>query len=124
MELKPIPALEKHKTKMVQEAIQQLSQTKNILDAVILHTALLRWGFDYSRQQTMEFKDWSRQLKEGPFNFFVANMSSMLPGALKSSLDKAALGKFYYLCPGYHYALVLENLIWQEKIKNVKQLSP
>jgi hypothetical protein len=48
----------------------------------------------------------------------------MLPGALKSSLDKAALGKFYYLCPGYHYALVLENLIWQEKIKNVKQLSP
>jgi hypothetical protein len=124
MELKSIPALEKHKTKLVQEAIQQLSQTKNILDAVILHTALLRWGFDYNRQQTMEFKDWARQLKVGPFDFFVANMSSMLPGALKSSLDKAALGKFYYLCPGYHYALVLENLIWQEKIKNVKQLSP
>jgi hypothetical protein len=124
MELKPIPALEKHKTKLVQEAIQQLSQTKNFLDAVILHTALLRWGIAYNSQQTLPFKEWTTQLKEGPFNFFVANMSSMLPGSLKSSLDKAALGKFYYLCPGYHYALVLENIIWQEKLKNVKQLSP
>jgi hypothetical protein len=38
----------------------------------------------------------------------------MLPGKLKSSLDRAAIGKFYYNCPGYHYALVLENMIWQE----------
>lgn len=124
MEMKPIPELEKHKAKLIQEAIKQLTQTRNFLDAVILHTALLRWGIEYNSQQLIQFKDWSRQLKEGPFEFFVANMSSMLPGTLKSTLDKAALGKFYYLCPGYHYALVLENLIWQKKVKNIKQLFP
>jgi hypothetical protein len=57
---------------------------------------------------------WEKQLRNEPFSFFVANMSSMLPGKLKSSLDRAAIGKFYYNCPGYHYALVLENMIWQE----------
>lgn len=124
MELKPIPALEKHKNKLVQETIKQLTQAKNFLDAVILHTALLRWGIEYNSPRTILFKDWSRQLKEGPFDFFVANMSSMLPGSLKSSLDKIAVGKFFYLCPGYHYTLVLENIVWQERIKRVKQLSP
>lgn len=119
MELKPIPSLEKHKAKLVEEATRQLTQTKNYLDAVILHTALLRWGIDYNQQLTIQLKDWISQLKDGPFTFFVANMSSMLPGSLKSSFDKAALGKFYYLCPGYHYALVLENIVWQEKIKKI-----
>lgn len=123
MELKPIPSLEKYKPKLVQEAKRQLIETKHYLDAVILHTALLRWGIDYHKQQTIEFRDWATQINNGPFSFFVANMSSMLPGALKSSFDKAALGKFYYFCPGYHYALVLENIIWQEK-RQGKQLSP
>lgn len=114
MQLRPIPALEQWKDKLVQEASRQLATTNHFMDAILLHTALLRWGIIPPARTTIRFADWEKRLKDEPFSFFVANMSSMLPGKLKSSLDRAAIGKFYYNCPGYHYALVLENMIWQE----------
>jgi hypothetical protein len=123
MQLQPLPLLEKHKDKLVKETIDRLSKTTDYLDAVLLHTALLRWNIRYENSRTVDFDRWSAQIREGPFSFFVANMSSMLPGSLKSSLDKAALGKFYYNCPAYHFALVLENIIWQEIRENQQPVS-
>lgn len=114
MQLQPLAVLEKHKDKLVKETIDRLSKTNDYLDAVLLHTALLHWNIPYENTRLVNFDQWSAQIREGPFSFFVANMSSMLPGSLKTSLDRAALGKFFYNCPGYHYALVLENIIWQE----------
>lgn len=114
MQIRSIPALEKHRAKLVQEASRRLAETDNYLDGVLLHTALLRWGVDYKITRTIGFEEWSKAIKEGPFPFFVANMSSMLPGSWKSSIDRIGLGKFFYNCPGYHYALVLENIVWQE----------
>jgi hypothetical protein len=114
MQLRPIPALEQFKEKLVQEASRQLATTTHFMDAVLLHTALLRWGIIPPARDAIRFDVWEKQLRNEPFSFFVANMSSMLPGKLKSSLDRAAIGKFYYNCPGYHYALVLENMIWQD----------
>lgn len=120
MQQSTIPALEKHREKLGQEASNRLAATDNYLDGILLHTALLRWGapFDYNR--AIRFEEWSELIAQGPFPFFVANMSSMLPGVWKSSLDRVAVGKFYYNCPGYHYALVLENIIWQERRQQEK----
>ena len=95
-------------------------------DTVIMCTACLQESFyspgnktrahpHVAPKQQLTFGKWQQEISSGDFSFFIANMSSMLPASLKKSLGKAGVGTFYYTCAGYNYALVLENLVWQER---------
>jgi len=115
MACKPLPELERFKPRLVTITQDVLAKIENPMDAVLLHTALLRWGVYVAPKQLLTFSKWQQAITSGDFSFFIANMSSMLPASFKKSLGKAGVGTFYYTCTGYNYALVLENLVWQER---------
>jgi hypothetical protein len=115
MASKSLPELEQFKPRLVAVSQDALAKIENPMDAVLLHTALMRWGVYVAPMQQLTFSKWQQEISSGDFSFFIANMSSMLPASLKKSLGKAGVGTFYYTCTGYNYALVLENLVWQER---------
>ena len=115
MSSKSLPELEQFKPRLVAVSQDALAKIENPMDAVLLHTALMRWGVYVAPKQQLTFSKWQQEISSGDFSFFIANMSSMLPASLKKSLGKAGVGTFYYTCAGYNYALVLENLVWQER---------
>lgn len=46
--------------------------------------------------------------EKNDFVFFTASITSMFPRPLNTWLGKTGIGKFYYYCPAYNYALLLE----------------
>lgn len=121
MAYKPITELERFRSRLIEVAQQTLAKTDQPMDAVLLHTALMRWGIWVPANQQLPFTNWQQELTSGDFSFFIANMSSMLPASLKKSFGRAGVGTFYYTCVGYNFTLVLENLVWQERLAGEKK---
>ncbi|MES2003380.1 MAG: hypothetical protein V4450_02575 [Bacteroidota bacterium] len=115
MSVKPIPSLEKYKPMLVNDAQQALQKADAFMDAVILQTALLKWGVTPPAMKVYEAASLESLIEDGPFSFFIANMASMLPDPLKQWMGGAGVGKFYYDCDAYNNLLVLEYLVWQQK---------
>jgi hypothetical protein len=111
MQVKPIPELEALKPSLIADAQAALSATDRFMDAIILQTALLRWGVNPTQNKLFKTNDLFDLIEEDSFAFFIANMASMLPDPLKQWLGGTGVGKFYYKSAGYNIALVLENLV-------------
>lgn len=115
MAVRPIPALEKRRVQLIEDARKALLEPHDFMDEVMLGTSLLRW--DITPPAPSYYTSSSLQeLVEGEnFSFFIANMASMLPDPFKRWMGLAGVGKFYYYCPSYNNLLLLENLAWRKK---------
>lgn len=114
MSVKPIASLDSCKESLVVAAKERLKSADNFMDAVLLSTALLRWGVVPETVKTYEVKNLSELIEEEKFAFFIANMTSMLPDPLKQWMGTTGIGKFYYDCDAYNNLLVLEYLVWKK----------
>ncbi len=119
MSVSPIPALEKYKQQLIDDAKEALITSDHFMDQVILSTALLRWGVDPPVTKPHAIKNIDELIEENNFSFFIANMASMLPDPLKEWMGGAGVGKFYYYSAAYNNLLVLENLVWRKR-RNLK----
>ncbi len=118
MEESILDELEPYKNQLIEDAKEQYALAKNYEDRLLLSTSLLRWGVPIANEQ--QKKNYSGT-KEKNFVFFVAGMFSVLPSPVFKFIDKIKIAKFYYYCPAYNDALLLENLVWQKrnKIRNI-----
>jgi hypothetical protein len=115
MRLHPIPALEMHKTELVEAAKKLLQESNNFIDQIILSTSLLRWGVVPADIHLSTDKPMIEMIDDPNFVFFIANMSSMLPNPMKNVAGSIGVGRFNYYCEAYNLCLLLENTIWQNR---------
>jgi hypothetical protein len=111
MSVRPIPLLEDRRQQLIEQALAAMDNATGFMDQVILSTALLRWGVKPPVVKPRETENLEALIEEEDFSFFIANMASMLPDPLKQWVGGAGVGKFYYHCPAYNYALVLEYML-------------
>ena len=120
MSLRPIPAIEMHKTELVETAKKLLQESNNFIDQIILSTSLLKWGIEPASIQLSTDKPMIEMIDDPSFVFFIANMSSMLPNTMKNVTGAIGVGRFNYYCEAYNLCLLLENTIWQNRKRIIR----
>jgi hypothetical protein len=116
MASRKIPELEQYKEQLIEDAKTSYLQTKQFIDKVILSTSLMRWNsiatdYHISTGVTNYLNNSNHD-----FVFFYATMASMLPNPLNKWAMKLNAGRFNYYCPAYNDVLVLENLVFAQKM--------
>jgi hypothetical protein len=111
MQGKTIAGLEAYKQELIAAARDQYLGAKNLTDKIILSTALLKWNAPLPAGEESVYKDEN----DHGFVFFVAGMFSILPHPFFKFVDKIKIARFYYYCPAYNTALLLEALVWKER---------
>jgi hypothetical protein len=107
MSIKPIPALEKMKGTLINDALNQLQQTNNEFEKIILSNALLKWNSGASIPGSIKTKE----IEKSDLPFFIGNIPSIFKLSLQKPLSKKGIGVYYHYCPAYNNALLLEYLV-------------
>jgi hypothetical protein len=115
MQLEHIPALETFRASLIADAYKSLSESANLMDKVLLTTALSRWGEAPQLIQIAANQSVLSLIEEERFTFFIANMASFIPNPYKRMASNAGLGVFNYYCAAYNQLLMLENLVWKKR---------
>lgn len=118
MTVKPISSLEKYRPILITQTKEAFTKTDDFMEQVILATCLLRWGVQPPAMKVHHANSLAELTEDGSFSFFIANMASMLPNPLKQWMGGSGAGKFYYDCDAYNNLLVLEYLVWKNKLAN------
>ena len=113
-----IPKLEQYKGQLVADIRNELEESTNIMDQIILRTSLLRLNADAPSLdlQTIEEFEKSNQRK---YIFFQARPAFSYPTPAKQVLLHFSYFNSYFYCPAYNKALWLEYLVEKGK-KNPK----
>lgn len=114
MAVKPIPELESIKPKLVADAVNEFAITDNILEKIILCSAISKWGYMRPQLQIPSFADLENKIEKNDMPFFIGNIPSYMKDLPKKILSKNKLGYFYHYCPAYNDALLLEYLVLQK----------
>ncbi|MDH3652615.1 MAG: hypothetical protein OEQ53_23185 [Saprospiraceae bacterium] len=109
-----IPDLSEIKEKVVMDIYAELTQSKNLMEKVILCTSLFRLG-DYSHKlSTVERLNLIGQLDKPLLPFFVSNFSTYFPNILRDPFSLTGWMKFDHYCPLYQHILWLEYLTLEQ----------
>lgn len=101
----PIASLEKHRQQLIADAKEQLRVARNPMDKVLLSTSLIWLG---SAIPALSFND--TETSED-FVFFMAGFNSLLPDPFKKIFSGYHVVTYYYRCPSYNKALMLQHLM-------------
>jgi hypothetical protein len=122
MQIKKINALEKYKAQLIIDANQAYAASNNLLEKILLRTALLRWGVSLPHEEIFSH-DLVKEVEETHLVFFIANLACILPKNLAFGLFNLGLTRFYFYCPAYYDALLLEYLVLQKRFNEHKSVS-
>ena len=111
MHIKKIPALENIKPRLRDEALQVFNQTGNVLEKIILASALIKWGYQPPAIILPLQNEVAKQIEQNPMPFFIGNIPSYFSNGLKKFFVNNNIGLFYHYCPAYNDALLLEYLV-------------
>lgn len=112
---KPIPQLERLKPQLIEAAQAEYAKASTLPDKLILRTALLHWGVDKG-DEAINLDNIAASVEaENRFIFFIANLACTFPAWLAFPLVDSGLTRFYFYCPAYNDALLLEYLAEQKK---------
>jgi len=111
MSIKKIPELEAMKVKLLTDAVVEFSNTKNILEKIILSNAIIKWGYIPPALDLPSTVELETSIEQNNFSFFVGNIPSYFPGWLRKYATEKNAGLFYHYCPAYNDALLLEYLV-------------
>lgn len=110
MSIKKIPELEAIKIDLITEAAKELVQSSNIMERIILSTAILKWGYIPPKIDLPGREEMKLIIEENDFSFFIGNIPSYLPPAIRNRLLEKNTGLFYHYCPAYNSVLLLEYI--------------
>lgn len=108
MSVKKIPELENIKIDLITEAAKELVQSTNMMERIILSTAILKWGYIPPKIILPNRNEIKKSIEENDFSFFIGNIPAYLPPAIRNKLLDKNAGLFYHYCPAYNTALLLE----------------
>lgn len=115
MAIKKIPELEAVKTSLLEQAAIELSQSKNVIEQIILSTAILKWGYLPPEINLPAIENIQEEIEQNDFAFFIGNIPSYLSNGLRNILMSKNAGLFYHYCPAHNDALLLEYLVLKNK---------
>jgi hypothetical protein len=111
-----IQELEQYKPQLIADAKQLLSASNNIMDQIILRTALLRLGGDAPKLEIKNMKDFETSNQQ-QYIFFQARAAFSYPTPFKQIFLHWSYITYYFYCPAYNKTLLLEYLILKNKLK-------
>lgn len=115
MDIKPIPALEALKPKLVEQAEQQLQKTDNLPEKIILSSALIKWGAHPADIQLPPLDALPKELEQNDFSFFAGNVPSYFSDWLRKYASNSKILIFHHYCPAFNDALLLEYLLLKKE---------
>jgi hypothetical protein len=115
MSIKEIPQLEALKTKLITDAVNELSNSNNILDKIILSTAILKWGYDPPVAGLPSVTDIEAKIEKNDFAFFIGNVPSYFHDMFRKYATTNHMGLFYHYCPAWNDMLLLEYLVLKDR---------
>lgn len=110
-----IESLEKLKPQLVNEAKRQLNNSNNILEQIILSSALIKWGEKPKDIQLPSINEIEKAIEQNPLPFFIGNIPSYLKQPIKENMINRKMLMFYHYCPAWNDALLLEYLLLKQK---------
>ncbi|MEO7211109.1 MAG: hypothetical protein ABIY35_09185 [Chitinophagaceae bacterium] len=110
MSVKKIPELEAIKIDLITEAAKELAQSTNIMERIILSTAILKWGYIPPKIDLPNRNEIKNIIEENDFSFFIGNIPAYLPPVIRNKLLDKNAGLFYHYCPAYNNVLLLEYI--------------
>jgi len=111
MSIKKIPQLESLKTKLITDAVNELSSSNNILEKIILSTAILKWGYNPPVTGLPSATDIEMKIEKNDFAFFIGNVPSYFHDTFRKYATTNHMGLFYHYCPAWNDMLLLEYLV-------------
>ena len=111
MNIKKIPELDALKVKLLTDAVTEFANTKNIVEKIILSSAIIKWGYTPPAFELPTIDEAESTIEQNDFSFFVGNIPSYFPGWLRKYATEKNTGLFYHYCPAYNDALLLEYLL-------------
>ena len=111
MAVSPIKELEVYKPQLIEDAKLFLASSKNIIDKIILQTALMRWGVTDFKTIQFDADKLFDTIENNDFIFYTADLSGNLTNPLRKWLISSKVLRFNFYCPAYNDALFLENLL-------------
>lgn len=110
MSVKKIPELEAIKIELITEAAKQFAQSKNLMERIILSTAILKWGYIPPTIELPARDEIEHSVEKNDFAFFIGNIPSYLSPTIRYTFLKKNAGLFYHYCPAYNIALLIEYI--------------
>lgn len=111
MSIKPVPQLEMLKPKMVEQANEQLKRTDNLLEKIILSSALIKWGEHPASIQLPSLDAVHNEVEQNSFSFFAGNVPSYFSDWLRKYASSGNIFIYHHYCPAFNDALLLEYLM-------------
>jgi hypothetical protein len=113
MSIKPIQELEQLKPQLVAVAVERLQSSGNILEKIILSSALLKWN-EKLPQLSLSVSD-VRDMETNDLPFFIGNIPSYYKQPWKEDFMSLRLLMYYHYCPAWNDCLLLEYLMLMNK---------
>jgi hypothetical protein len=114
-----VQELESVKPLLREMALQEFTQSTELLEKIIVGSALMKWGYESPALQIPNSTQVEEVIERSNFPFFIANVPSFLPQGKRSLLTKSKIGLFYHYCPAFNDALLLEYIV----LKNAASLN-
>ena len=114
MGVKQIDGLEKYKAQLISDAINANNKTNDLLEKILLRSSLLRWGVSLPDEKLFS-ENIINETEQNNFIFFIANLACILPKSFAFTLFNSGLTRFYFYCPAFNDALLLEYLVLQKR---------
>ncbi len=111
-----IPELEALQSKLIATAVEQYSHTNDLLEKMILCTAIMKWGYVAPELNLKENKETLYHIETSHLPFFTGNIPSYFPVFYKHVFTQHKWLLFYHYCPAYNDVLLLEYLLLKKKI--------
>ncbi|MEP6682609.1 MAG: hypothetical protein ABJA35_05080, partial [Parafilimonas sp.] len=113
MSIKPIPELEKITPQLVSIANQQLQSSNNILEKIMLSSALIKLN-QHPPQLNVNIKNF-KNIEQNNLPFFIGNIPSYFKQPFKEDFISLRLLMYNHYCPAWNDCLLLEYLLLSQK---------
>ena len=111
MSIKKIPELEELKVKLITDAVNEFAHSNNLMEKIILSSAILKWGYSPPSFALPTIADIESRIEKNDFCFFVGNIPSYFHDIFRKYATEKNMGLFYHYCPAWNDVLLLEYLV-------------
>ncbi len=119
MSIKPIAELENIKPQLIQIANERLQSSNNILEKIILSSALIKWN-QQPQQINISIKD-LKNIEQNDLPFFIGNIPSYFKQPWKENFISLRLLMYNHYCPAWNDCLLMEYLMLNNKTGSVSK---
>ncbi len=109
-----IAILDSLKPRLIKDCFDALSCSDNTMDSILLETSLMRLNALF---KPTKIPGSFSEIEKSRFIFFIGTFTSMFSNPFKRIFMSSPMLKYYYSCPAYNLALLLENMVERRRRK-------